>query len=260
MVFYNPYNMRAITAGNAAMSYAPYGFKSFSGLGHVGGNTRYRTAGATQTLVKSRRKPKKAKNSFKSKLTNAEPAKHFSAEPTVALVHSTPLCINLTAQIVQGTTNATRLGDSIYLAALKMKGNFQSPAAASLYNYRILIGYSGEEYNSGSGGYSSQLTAAELFLPTTGTQWSCNGIINPKAFTVLYDQTFDINSQIASTSDISSFSFTVPLDKSFVYQATGSVYGKSNSLYVVVMACTALGVVGTTASGAVVSSYDLIFK
>lgn len=165
--------------------------------------------------------------------------------------------MNLTAQIGQGTGNADRLGDSIYLEALKLEGFFQSATDPNAYRFRLIVGYSGEEYGVTTF-TAGNLTATELFLPSTTTT-PTNGIINPKAFTVLYDEVHDINSQVENYRTIASTRTTIQLKQQFPYQASTSVYGKTKNLYAVVVAYAA-DVAAATPIGSAVLSYDLIFK
>lgn len=255
MQFYNPYNKFPVSVARGAMSGAAAVFG--------GGATRrtaskYKSSRTANTLVNSRPTKKPRSNSFRSKLLKQEPAKHYEGSTTTNLTHQTIFSLVPTAGIVQGDTNAQRDGDFVDLAALKLKGIFQTAAAANGYSFRIIVGYSGEEYNLptvlGAG-----LTTAEIFLPNTTGNWAVNGIINPKAFTALYDETMDINSEVAATSTIGSFSFTVPLNRKFPYQSSGSVFGKDRNLYVVVVS-SGVGLGAAAPTGLTVFSYDLIFK
>jgi len=188
------------------------------------------------------------------------PAKHQTSVQSVgAATHVTIYSSNLTAGIVQGTSNTGRLGDSVRLIALKLKGFFQSPSAATgMYSYRVIVGWSGEEYSGNTLGVN--LTDTELFLPNTTTAWNVNGIINPKAFTCLYDETFDVPSLISNVADLVSYNQTIQLNQDFDYQASGSALGKTKNLYMVVICNVVGGVAGTTAAGVTYTATDLIFK
>ena len=86
------------------------------------------------------------------------------------------------------------------------------------------------------------------------------GIINPKAFSVLYDQTMNLNSQIAGTVDVMSFAQTIQLNQKYLYQSAGSIYGKTKNLYVVVIADIAGGAPGISNAGDLVLAMDLVYK
>jgi len=142
---------------------------------------------------------------------------------------------------------------------LKIKNAIFSSTAAGAYQFRILVGYSGEEYTANN--YTTtRLTATELFLPDT-FNWGVNGLINPKAFTCLYDSTVDINSQITGVADITNHAFTVDLgNQHFNYQSSGSTFGKTRNLYMLVIGCAAGGVSGVSPVGTINTAVDLIFK
>lgn len=211
----------------------------------------------TYTTVRAR-KPK-GKTSFKSLVTNTLPSKQMSSQLTGAFTHSTQLTLCPTAQVSQGTANYNRVGDQIQLQALKLNGVYFSHTTAGAYTFRIIVGYSGEEYNNTT--FATGLTTAQLFLPNTYTNFVSTGIINPRAFRVLHDSKIDLNSQIAAVADLASFSHTVSLGGiKFDYQESTSALGKLKNLYVVVVADVAGGAIGTTSSGTMVMSCDLIFK
>lgn len=217
-----------------------------------------RTMG-TQNMVTTKRKKRTSRRSFAAKLMNAQPAKHQSGQTIATLLHDQIWSFNATAAITQGDTNANRSGDYVHLAAIKIKGFFNAAATAGAYSYRIMVGYTGEEYANTSLS-STALTDTELFIPNTTANFRGAGLVNPKAFTCLYDETIDINSEIAATLSLKSYAFTVQLDKRFPYQASGSVFGKTQNLMVVVIGGVAGGSLGITAAGGTTLSYDLIFK
>lgn len=198
-------------------------------------------------------------NSFHAKVLKELPAKHYSGNPIASLTHNTVLTLIPTAGLVQGTGNANRVADQIQLLAFKIRGSIQTPTAANGYSYRVLVGWTGEEFNLPTN-FGSGLGTNEIFLPSTTPNWVAGGIVNPKAFTVLYDQVFDVNSQVSGANDVLSFAETVSIDTKFQYQESNSSYGKTRNLAVVVIGSVVAGVSGTTAAGAVVVAYDLIFK
>lgn len=168
------------------------------------------------------------------------------------------------SRIGAGTADDQRIGDEVYLLGLKVKGNFITPTASNAYQYRIIVGWSGEEYNLtnfGSSGAATGLTSTELFMPQSGAVYATTHIINNKAFNVLYDQTIDLNSQLTGTSDIYGVDFYLPLNKKFPYQAAGSFFGKFKNLYLVVVSTVGTGGTPlTTASGNCNLNTCLLFK
>lgn len=223
----------------------------------------YRNARSrTMTTFGKNRKRTLGVRSLKRAIKDTEPAKHFSFENNASLTHNTVNTCIPTQGITQGTGNINRLGDAIFLCALKIKAEYLTSATAGAYTARVLVGWTGEEFTTA--GISSSLQAGlgitEVFLPGTASLFTANGLINPKAFTCLYDSTIDLNSQIAATSDTGSVILSVPINQSFSYQSSGSIQGKTRNLAIVVIGCVAGGVTGTTAAGNFVWTADLIFK
>jgi len=213
--------------------------------------------GGQDTLVTHRTARRANPNSFRQKVLQQEPTKHFNAtQQQAAFVNNTIYNINVTAGVTVGATDITRVGDAIDIMALKVKGHFANDTTTPAQVFRILVGWSGEEV--GSGTFATTLTASDIFLSSTGTSWVTDGIINPKAFTVLHDQTMDQISPSTSTVNVNSFAFTVPINQKFVYQGLGAVYGKFKNLFIVVMGNNTVATVEDI--GLAFVSYDLIYK
>lgn len=216
------------------------------------------------TMVSKKRQRKGSRSSFKAKIQAMAPAKHYTtADNQTAVVgatHNTIYTCNLTAGVAVGTADNQRIGDSIQLCALKLNGLLSSNGAITAScQFRVIVGWSGEEYNLPAT-LGAGLTSGELFEGTTGVAWKNTGIINPKAFTVLDDRVYTLNNSISLVSDIQEIAYTIPVSTDFHYQATGSVYGKTRNLYLVVIGCTLNGVAGVTSAGSVAISTDLIYK
>lgn len=215
----------------------------------------------TQTITKRKKKMGRS-NTLKKKMLAIKPAFHDSVQDSdlaVAHKHNTIYTFSPTQAITQGTGNDGRIGDKIYLEALKFKGVYHSDAATGAYTLRLLIGYSSEEYNAATG-FVSGAAIADFFLPNTGSTFRTSSIVNPKAFTTIYDSTIEVNSNIANTQEIKNFEDAIQLQKDFSYQSSASQYGKSMNLYVVIMSSVLGGTTGVTNSGATIMTYDLIFK
>lgn len=248
----------------SGVTYVPNFVPNFSPLRSQGftpqGMMKFQKTGGSQTFtrtIKKKRRGPMRNNSFKRRVLNVFPAKHLSGQTAVTINNAEIYTMNLTQQITQGDLNSNRDGDSVQLEALKMEGFIQTATASNAYRFRIMVGYSGEEYGSANLA-TGLLTDAELFLPNT-TSTVSNGIVNPKAFTQIYDEVIDLNSQIEGDRTIQSTKFTLKLNKKFPYQASGSIYGKTQNLYVIVISYAADTAAGT-ANGSAVLSYDLIFK
>jgi len=211
------------------------------------------TRAGTKTVKKKNRKV----STLRTRVLAISPAKHFIQNTGPTMNQSELYVANVTAGPVQGTANNQRIGDAIQLEALKISGSWYSGVASTAYSFRVLVGYSGEEYN-GTTLATGKLTPAEIFF--TGATSQVNSIVNPKAFTVLYDEKFDINSQIDAAQTVHTFDQTVMLKRKFVYQGTGgSVYGKDKNLYII---CVGFGAGITVGNpiGQILMDYDLIFK
>lgn len=214
----------------------------------------------TKTDVKYR-KPYQKSQTLKKALMATQPAKHCSySDINVTGTHNTVYTFGPSQTIVRGTGSDQRIGDSIHMLALKVSGFAISNAAITkAVEFRIMTLWSGEEYSCATS-LTTGLTMGEIMITSSTPGWAPNGLINPKAVTILDDRVITLNNSITSVSDLESFSFTVPLNTDFDYQASGSVYGKTRNLYVVVMAAIVDGVTGTTVWGLTNLSADLIFK
>jgi len=219
-----------------------------------------RSQSYTKVMRKRNKQSSTGGNSFGAAVRKLQPAKHLAAIAGAALVQNQIQGFAPTTKIVQGTDGADRIGDSIHLEAVKLNYNVETAVTAGAYAFRFIVGYSGEEYGASTFS-TTTLTSAELFHPTSGTEyWKTNACINPKAFTVLYDQTIDANSQIAATRDIQSMSVTIPLKTRFPYQTDASGYGKFKNLYFIAIGSVSGGTDNTTSVGNFSCTYDLIFK
>jgi len=187
-------------------------------------------------------------------------AKHATGEQGLSMTHNTLYTLTPTAIPVQGDSNSSRDGDAIVLCALKLKGFWNSDTAANGYSFRVIVGYTGEEHSStifATGG----ITLTELFLPSTGGNTATIGQINAKAFTVLHDEKFTLNSQISGVRDKLDFNIYVPLyNKLFNYQSAASALGKTQNLVAVIVGDVIAGTTGTTALGGTTISWDFIYK
>lgn len=210
---------------------------------------------AVGTMTKLRRKRVGMHKSFKQRVLSIPPAKHLIGNDRRAIGSDTLYGVNVTAQVTQGDTIGQRDGDAIYNEALKIKGHYESDIVSNAYKCRVLVGYSGEEYTS-SIFSAATLTGSEVFFTNANNY---NAIVNPKAFTVLYDTTMDLNSQIEGDATIQSFETTIQLKQMFNYQSSASVYGKTKNLYILVVPY-GVGIAQGTGVGTISMSWDLIFK
>lgn len=210
-----------------------------------------------QVTKRVTRKPKT--KSFKNKVMNLKTAKHFTGEQGVTMTHNTLYTLIPTAGPTQGDGNVNRDGDAIVLCALKLKGFYNTDTASNGYSFRVIVGFTGEEYTNVL--FASGLGVSELFLPNTGSTISTNGIINPKAFTVIHDEKITANSAITGVRDKVDYEIKIPLgNRLFNYQSSASALGKDKNFAVIIMADAVGGTTGVTAVGGTSISWDFIYK
>lgn len=245
------------------MVYTPYWTPPMSGSGRRMSISTVSTQGlgggmSTTARVKRKRRKFRQLRSLKSKIVATLPAKHNTYDALTTINADSAYTIQPTRNIGQGTGNQDRVGDQIFLEALKLKGHFESLTTSNAYIYRLVVGFTGEETNGIASWSNTGLTAAEVYQPNTYTILT-NGHINKKAVTVLHDETFDLNSQVDAAPTVHGFDLLVPIKQRFTYQSAGSTYGKIKNLFVWVVG-HAPGVSGANAVGYVRCSVDLIFK
>lgn len=213
----------------------------------------------TLSITKTRRKKAYGRSSFKDQLYNNMAAKHVNGEQGVTMVHNTLYTLVPTAIPTQGDSNSNRDGDAIVLCALKLNGFYNTDVAAGPYCFRVIVGFTGEEYSNTT--FGSGIGTSDLFLPNTGGTVTTNGLINPKAFTCLYDEKYTVNSEIAATRSRVDYNIYVPLNnQKFYYQSAASALGKTKNLIVVIVGDIVGGTTGTTAVGGTSVSWDFIYK
>lgn len=210
--------------------------------------------------VRKRRKVGYGRSSLQKLVRKTMEAKHYANSYPITMTHNVIYTCFPTRGIFQGTAINQRIGDAIHLEAIKIKGNFNTAAASAGYRFRIIVGYSSEENaaaNNETIPVAPGLIANELFIVNTAANGNINGVINPKACTVVYDETFDLNSQVDNAVTVHSHDIFVSLQKKFPYQTNASTFGKNTNLFITVIADTSAQQ-GT--AGQLVQSYDLIFK
>lgn len=221
--------------------------------------------GPSNNIVTKRKKTGVKADSFQQKALKIAQAKHRPNETIVntgGMTHNSIYTMNVTARVGQSVTEDGRIGDQIYLEALKLRGSYHCPTINNGYTLRVIVCYSGEEYDPTSGLvlFGSGLGTNELFLPSTSGIFGTNAMINPKTVSVIFDQTLDVNSLTSDTKELASFAWTIPLKQKFSYQRAADKYGKFKNLYVVVVSTAIDGTTGTTNTGQVYMSTDLIYK
>lgn len=213
-----------------------------------------------------------ASKSFTSRvkeiIRNTAEAPHHSVWDITAtsILHGNIYTSSLLTEIAQGTSNATRLGDEIFLEAFKTRFQIVTAPGLTTIAWRVMLIKSGiEACATLSGAWTTggtAITAAEVFFNTNpGGDYNYPGraIVNPKAATVLYDQVFQFDENLAAQNIVRDFQVTVPIKQKHVYnQATQ--YAKFKNYYWLVMAYQNGGTPGTTNCGNIGMQTDIIFK
>jgi len=224
----------------------------------------YKRPTYTRTKTQRKRKaPARKANSMKRQLLAVAPKYHFGCSDSVlgaTLLHNNIYTMSPTQLITQGTGNTNRQGDAIYMNALRVNGLFSTPDNASdAFTYRILVVKHGDNLTAPTS-LPALLSHSDLFLPNTGNIIEANSLSNPKSVTILYDQTVEINSVLATSAEWHRVSFNVPLNTMFQYQGTASTFGKSYNLYICLIGCVFNGASGVSSAGTFTGSADLIFQ
>lgn len=250
--WYNNYNNAMKVAALGAYTARRYGSNSSVGA---------KTSNSTIVMARRRRNKRYGFNNRVKQVINRglETKLNSSSESITAMTHASIYTTNLTAKIQQGTGDGQRIADAIDLMKVRMCFLVNAPSTSGAYSYRLLALYSGEEYNPvtwGTGG----LVFAEIFLPNALINTGTISVTNPKAVTVVYDELIDVNSVVASTPDIYTHAVEFDISRKFPYQASGSVYGKKQNLYLVIIPYVVGGTAGTTACGNVIANWCVHYK
>lgn len=213
---------------------------------------------------KSKYASKKSK-SFATKvrtvISRAAQTKHVSAEvSTSAVVANTIYTISPTQNIAAGTSISGRLGDAVKLHKLRLNGYvFAAALANANAKFRVTVFYSSTA-KAASTTTSGAFAPIDLFLNNTYTLSPITGQIDEKALTLLADQTIDLNSIVASSSDVKSWTMDIYLkDIKMNFIESGSAFGETKNLYICYQAYSIAGA-NPTNCGAMFFSYDLQFK
>jgi len=160
------------------------------------------------------------------------------------LTHNTIYSSNITAQIAQGTAATNRIGDSIHLDAISIRGVFDTSGNATQAGvlFRALLVLSTN--TSTSGAFGGTIGASGLWYGSAN-----NSVSHPNTHVakVLCDETFTI---IPTTSSATVIPLTLscPMNIPFLYQ-TGSTLGQAANLFIVITSIIVGGSTGTTQTG-----------
>ena len=190
------------------------------------------------------------RTSFGALMRANTPLKYSIGSVSSGVLHNTAYTTPMTQSIVTGSGDGNRIGDEIFLKFLKIRMTINSGSASGAYTHRTIIGFSNVQNNTGASTTAGIYSAA---VHAGTAAFIVDGIINPKNFTAIYDETFDIPSEIPATNNVHSVERVLPLERKFQYQTAGSVYGKLNNLYFIHLST----VIGGTTATSVTGQYDL---
>lgn len=168
----------------------------------------------------------------------------------------------LVTEIGQGTSNTTRVGDSIFIRGFNVKLQLQNASTGTNNStmFRWMAIETGIEVAAGlSGAWTTAgMTALQLFLNGIVTNGTTQGLVNYKDITVLADHCFEVTPKIASQLVVSKHSIYVPYNKKYLYQQQNSGYNKFKQIYFVAMAINPGS--GVVTVGDLYQSTDIVFK
>lgn len=186
--------------------------------------------------------------------------KNWSAFFNESMLHNVQYVTSPSQAITQGNSNVTRVGDEVYLQSLEINGIFLSSSAANAaQKYRMMVVFHSNEDSCGTSVISNAITGTNLFHANTNNI-IVNGIINPKAVTVLADFIVDLNCNVSGAREVKSFAFKVPINETFKYGRPGDVFGKNKNLYIIYSSFISGGTTGATSTGNIEFSSVLKFK
>jgi len=243
---YNPFNFPLQQAWNVAKivgagKLAEAAFQVFPSKKTTDNMPPY-AHGLTKTMTKRKRRPGK-KNSklatvatVKRMILGREEKKFKASGATLASISDSIIyTYNFTAQVTSGTEDGERIGDSINLSSFDAFLRWYTDTEAAYYQLRVLVFWSGEEYNPSSTLFSSSgFGGTQLFKPYTALP--AQALINPKAITVVHDGYIEINSAINGYEDGAAHKIHVNFNgQKYDYRQDLSVYGKKKNLYMCII-------------------------
>lgn len=188
----------------------------------------------------------------------------FFSEIAKITVQDIPYTSSCFTEIAQGTNNYQRLGDEIYVEAIKVRLALDSSATTTPTLFRFMVVKSGIEIGAGTSGAwqsgGTGLAMGQLFVNTGVVDGANQGIVDPKKLTVLHDITHTITPNVATQVVHDNLQFTVPCKFKHVYNPSNSGYAKMKQIYFVVIAHQFGATSGVTTVGTVTMSCDIIFK
>ncbi|AMB43011.1 hypothetical protein [Circovirus-like genome DHCV-6] len=161
--------------------------------------------------------------------------KAFVVNNSQVLGNNQIFSLSLTQQIAVGNTSVTRVGDSILLGSLTLSGELTAYATIQSVKYRVIVGYTRNTVANGSSMIQGILGYGDIFYSVGTPGYLAHGVVNPQAFTALYDEMIDLNSDSAQVH-LRSFYTRINLKMSkFDYATQGGSLGKVKNLSFVIV-------------------------
>lgn len=223
------------------------------------GAATYRSTGMSAVNAKKRGRRYGSGRSLKDKIRQLEPAKHFQTTDTTlgqTLTHNVAYVHSPTMNILKGTSDNQRVGDTIYLEAIKFKLlAYDSPSINQPVFYQVVFGYIDVDTLTNVGW---QGATTSDFTYSNGLTYGVMDIVDPKKITTIAEYTIKLPHVVEGSSTAELLEDTIQLKTRFVYE-TANQFGKYKNLV-----CYIKGImIGGTPSlliGDVLLTYDLIYK
>lgn len=207
----------------------------------------------------------KGKRSFNQRVVktirNHEEPKHKMTSTNQTLKQNTIYTANIMGNIPIGTGSSSRIGDEVFIEAIKFRNYFEQLAAIeNTLELRMMIVEHDSDYAAGSDAFSdAALGTSDLFQSGTATNGTILGIHDPKKVTVHFDKVFELNKSVTGKVRSHLLEMTLPIKKKFIYK-TGTDYGKFKNWYIVVSGFASGATTGVTDVGFFQLTSDLIIK
>lgn len=162
--------------------------------------------------------------------------------------HDTLYSYNPLSVIVNGTGPSQRIGSAIKLKGISFRFTVDGVVSSTTANptiWRVMLVASTVQGNVAN--FGTVLGSSNLFFSTAVTL-PVNSHVDSRVAKLICDQTFETKPRIAATPDNLAGFVDCEINMPFEFQS-GSVFGVSSNLYLVVTPHVAAGVSGTTVAG-----------
>jgi hypothetical protein len=161
--------------------------------------------------------------------------------------------------ISQGTTDSSRIGDTIHIDHISLRWlvetlNGTTPSNPAIVRFMVVAltqQYANSNFTSGVG-------STDMFYAINQGA-VVNARVDSRLCKVLCDETVSINSMVASTESMAIGEMHCTIDAPFEFR-TGTQYGSAMNLYILAIPYTAGGTSGTTLVGNFSYDYTVAFR